>query len=228
MRRVAIAITSLAIVISLAACGSQPTDLQHITSEPQSVESFSAEETEIETTEIEITGAETEVSTLESEVTTETTEVEVEEDTVESEIIIETTGVETAEADETSEALVYDIYSDSDIVTGVQEICEVGGVILVGGLTESDGAYGPTFVFQITNTNEYDVNVTLTNTSVNGFTADRHTDKMLTAGETIVDKIVIISYDNNGNFFEEVNTLGIKVTVDGGSSRTEMEFEVGF
>ena len=210
MRRVAIAITSLAIVISLAACGSQPTDLQHITSEPQSVESFSAEETEIETTEIEITGAETEVNTLESEV------------------ITETTGVETAEVDETSEVSTYDIYNDSDIVTGVQEICEVGGVILVGGLTESDGAYGPTFVFQITNTNEYDVNVTLTNTSVNGFIADRHTDKMLTAGETIVDKIVIISYDDNGNFFEEVNTLGIKVTVDGGSSRTEMEFEVGF
>ena len=210
MRRVAIAITSLAIVISLAACGSQPTDLQHITSEPQSVESFSAEETEIETTEIEITGAETEVNTLESEV------------------ITETTGVETAEVDETSEVSTYDIYNDSDIVTGVQEICEVGGVILVGGLTESDGAYGPTFVFQITNTNEYDVNVTLTNTSVNGFIADRHTDKILTAGETIVDKIVIISYDDNGNFFEEVNTLGIKVAVDGGSSRTEMEFEVGF
>lgn len=215
MRRVAIAITSLAIVISLAACGSQPTDLQHITSEPQSVESFSAEETEIETTEIEtteieITGAETEVNTLESEV------------------ITETTGVETAEVDETSEVSTYDIYNDSDIVTGVQEICEVGGVILVGGLTESDGAYGPTFVFQITNTNEYDVNVTLTNTSVNGFTADRHTDKMLTAGETIVDKIVIISYDDNGNFFEEVNTLGIKVAVNGDSSRTEMEFEVGF
>ena len=210
MRRVAIAITSLAIVISLAACGSQPTDLQHITSEPQSVESFSAEETEIETTEIEITGAETEVNTLESEV------------------ITETTGVETAEVDETSEVLTYDIYSDSDIVTGVQEICEVGGVVLVGGLTESDGAYGPTFVFQITNTNEYDVNVTLTNTSVNGFTADRHTDKMLTAGETIVDKIVIISYDDNGNFFEEVNTLGIKIAVNGDSSRTEMEFEVGF
>ena len=210
MRRVAIAITSLAIVISLAACGSQPTDLQHITSEPQSVESFSAEETEIETTEIEITGAETEVSTLESEV------------------ITETTGVETAEVDETSEVSTYDIYNDSDIITGVQEICEVGGVILVGGLTESDGAYGPTFVFQITNTNEYDVNVTLTNTSVNGFTADRHTDKMLTAGETIVDKIVIISYDDNGNFFEEVNTLGIKVAVNGDSSRTEMEFEVGF
>ena len=215
MRRVAIAITSLAIVISLAACGSQPTDLQHITSEPQSVESFSAEETEIETTEIETTeiettGAETEVSTLESEV------------------ITETTGVETAEVDETSEVSTYDIYNDSDIVTGVQEICEVGGVILVGGLTESDGAYGPTFVFQITNTNEYDVNVTLTNTSVNGFTADRHTDKMLTAGETIVDKIVIISYDDNGNFFEEVNTLGIKVAVNGDSSRTEMEFEVGF
>ena len=213
MRRVAI--TSLAIVISLAACGSQPTDLQHITSEPQSVESFSAEETEIETTEIEtteieITGAETEVNTLESEV------------------ITETTGVETAEVDETSEVSTYDIYNDSDIVTGVQEICEVGGVILVGGLTESDGAYGPTFVFQITNTNEYDVNVTLTNTSVNGFTADRHTDKMLTAGETIVDKIVIISYDDNGNFFEEVNTLGIKVAVNGDSSRTEMEFEVGF
>ena len=163
MKRVAIAITSLAIVISLAACGSQPTVLQHITSEPQSVESFSAEETEIETTEIEtteieITGAETEVNTLESEV------------------ITETTGVETAEVDETSEVSTYDIYNDSDIVTGVQEICEVGGVILVGGLTESDGAYGPTFVFQITNTNEYDVNVTLTNTSVNGFTADRHTD----------------------------------------------------
>ena len=215
MRRVAIAITSLAIVISLAACGSQPTDLQHITSEPQSVESFSAEETEIETTEIEtteieITGAETEVSTLESEV------------------ITETTGVETAEVDETSEVSTYDIYNDSDIITGVQEICEVGGVILVGGLTESDGAYGPTFVFHITNTNEYDVNVTLTNTSVNGFTADRHTDKMLTAGETIVDKIVIISYDDNGNFFEEVNTLGIKVAVNGDSSRTEMEFEVGF
>lgn len=215
MRRVAIAITSLAIVISLAACGSQPTDLQHITSEPQSVESFSAEETEIETTEIEtteieITGAETEVNTLESEV------------------ITETTGVETAEVDETSEVSTYDIYNDSDIVTGVQEICEVGGVILVGGLTESDGAYGPTFVFQITNTNEYDVNVTLTNTSVNGFIADRHTDKMLTAGETIVDKIVIISYDDNGNFFEEVNTLGIKVAVNGDSSRTEMEFEVGF
>lgn len=215
MRRVAIAITSLAIVISLAACGSQPTDLQHITSEPQSVESFSAEETEIETTEIEtteieITGAETEVNTLESEV------------------ITETTGVETAEVDETSEVSTYDIYNDSDIVTGVQEICEVGGVILVGGLTESDGAYGPTFVFQITNTNEYDVNVTLTNTSVNGFTADRHTDKMLTAGETIVDKIVIISYDDNGNFFEEVNTLGIRVAVNGDSSRTEMEFEVGF
>lgn len=215
MRRVAIAITSLAIVISLAACGSQPTDLQHITSEPQSVESFSAEETEIETTEIEtteieITGAETEVNILESEV------------------ITETTGVETAEVDETSEVSTYDIYNDSDIVTGVQEICEVGGVILVGGLTESDGAYGPTFVFQITNTNEYDVNVTLTNTSVNGFTADRHTDKMLTAGETIVDKIVIISYDDNGNFFEEVNTLGIKVAVNGDSSRTEMEFEVGF
>lgn len=215
MKRVAIAITSLAIVISLAACGSQPTDLQHITSEPQSVESFSAEETEIETTEIEtteieITGAETEVNTLESEV------------------ITETTGVETAEVDETSEVSTYDIYNDSDIVTGVQEICEVGGVILVGGLTESDGAYGPTFVFQITNTNEYDVNVTLTNTSVNGFTADRHTDKMLTAGETIVDKIVIISYDDNGNFFEEVNTLGIKVAVNGDSSRTEMEFEVGF
>lgn len=210
MRRVAIAITSLAIVISLAACGSQPTDLQHITSEPQSVESFSAEETEIETTEIEATGEETEVSTLESEV------------------ITETTGVETAEVDETSEVSTYDIYNDSDIVTGVQEICEVGGVILVGGLTESDGAYGPTFVFQITNTNEYDVNVTLTNTSVNGFTADRHTDKMLTAGETIVDKIVIISYDDNGNFFEEVNTLGIKVAVNGDSSRTEMEFEVGF
>lgn len=215
MRRVAIAITSLAIVISLAACGSQPTDLQHITSEPQSVESFSAEETEIETTEvetteIETTGAETEVSTLESEV------------------ITETTGVETAEVDETSEVSTYDIYNDSDIVTGVQEICEVGGVILVGGLTESDGAYGPTFVFQITNTNEYDVNVTLTNTSVNGFTADRHTDKMLTAGETIVDKIVIISYDDNGNFFEEVNALGIRVAVNGDSSRTEMEFEVGF
>lgn len=215
MRRVAIAITSLAIVISLAACGSQPTDLQHITSEPQSVESFSVEETEIETTEIEtteieITGAETEVNTLESEV------------------ITETTGVETAEVDETSEVSTYDIYNDSDIVTGVQEICEVGGVILVGGLTESDGAYGPTFVFQITNTNEYDVNVTLTNTSVNGFTADRHTDKMLTAGETIVDKIVIISYDDNGNFFEEVNTLGIKIAVNGDSSRTEMEFEVGF
>lgn len=215
MKRVAIAITSLAIVISLAACGSQPTDLQHITSEPQSVESFSAEETEIETTEIEtteieITGAETEVNTLESEV------------------ITETTGVETAEVDETSEVSTYDIYNDSDIVTGVQEICEVGGVILVGGLTESDGAYGPTFVFQITNTNEYDVNVTLTNTSVNGFTADRHTDKMLTAGETIVDNIVIISYDDNGNFFEEVNTLGIKVAVNGDSSRTEMEFEVGF
>lgn len=215
MRRVAIAITSLAIVISLAACGSQPTDLQHITSEPQSAESFSAEETEIETTEIEtteieITGAETEVNTLESEV------------------ITETTGVETAEVDETSEVSTYDIYNDSDIVTGVQEICEVGGVILVGGLTESDGAYGPTFVFQITNTNEYDVNVTLTNTSVNGFTADRHTDKMLTAGETIVDKIVIISYDDSGNFFEEVNTLGIKVAVNGDSSRTEMEFEVGF
>ena len=215
MKRVAIAITSLAIVISLAACGSQPTDLQHITSEPQSVESFSAEETEIETTEIEtteieITGAETEVNTLESEV------------------ITETTGVETAEVDETSEVSTYNIYNDSDIVTGVQEICEVGGVILVGGLTESDGAYGPTFVFQITNTNEYDVNVTLTNTSVNGFTADRHTDKMLTAGETIVDNIVIISYDDNGNFFEEVNTLGIKVAVNGDSSRTEMEFEVGF
>lgn len=215
MRRVAIAITSLAIVISLAACGSQPTDLQHITSEPQSVESFSAEETEIETTEIEtteieITGAETEVNTLESEV------------------ITETTGVETAEVDETSEVSTYDIYNDSDIVTGVQEICEVGGVILVGGLTESDGAYGPTFVFQITNTNEYDVNVTLTNTSVNGFIADRHTDKMLTAGETIVDKIVIISYDDNGNFFEEVNALGIRVAVNGDSSRTEMEFEVGF
>lgn len=228
MRRVAIAITSLAIVISLAACGSQPTDLQHITSEPQSVESFSAEETEIETTEIEATGEETEVSTLESEVTTETTEVEVEEDTVESEIIIETTGVETAEADETSEVSTYDIYNDSDIVTGVQEICEVGGVILVGGLTESDGAYGPTFIFQITNTNDYDVNVTMANTSVNGFAADRYTDKMLTAGETIVDKIVIISYDDNGNFFEEVNTLGIKVAVNGDSSRTEMEFEVGF
>ena len=210
MRRVAIAITSLAIVISLAACGSQPTDLQHITSEPQSVESFSVEETGVETTEIEATGEETEVNTLESEV------------------ITETTGVETAEADETSEVLTYDIYSDSDIVTGVQEICEVGGVVLVGGLTESDGAYGPTFVFQITNTNEYDVNVTLTNTSVNGFIADRHTDKMLTAGETIVDKIVIISYDDNGNFFEEVNTLGIKVAVNGDSSRTEMEFEVGF
>lgn len=215
MRRVAIAITSLAIVISLAACGSQPTDLQHITSEPQSVESFSAEETEIETTEIEtteieITGAETEVNTLESEV------------------ITETTGVETAEVDETSEVSTYDIYNDSDIVTGVQEICEVGGVILVGGLTESDGAYGPTFVFQITNTNEYDVNVTMANTSVNGFAADRYTDKMLTAGEAIVDNIVIISYDDNGDFFEEVNTLGIKVTVDGGSSRTEMEFEVGF
>lgn len=215
MRRVAIAITSLAIVISLAACGSQPTDLQHITSEPQSVESFSAEETEIEATEVEateveITGAETEVSTLESEV------------------ITETTGVETAEVDETSEVSTYDIYNDSDIVTGVQEICEVGGVILVGGLTESDGAYGPTFIFQITNTNDYDVNVTMANTSVNGFAADRYTDKMLTAGETIVDNIVIISYDNNGNFFEEVNTLGIKVTVDGGSSRTEMEFEVGF
>lgn len=215
MKRVATAITSLVMVISLAACGSQPTDLQHITSEPQSVESFSAEETEIETTEIEtteieITGAETEVNTLESEV------------------ITETTGVETAEVDETSEVSTYDIYNDSDIVTGVQEICEVGGVILVGGLTESDGAYGPTFVFQITNNNEYDVNVTLTNTSVNGFIADRHTDKMLTAGETIVDKIVIISYDDNGNFFEEVNALGIRVAVNGDSSRTEMEFEVGF
>lgn len=225
MRRVAIAITSLAIVISLAACGSQPTDLQHITSEPQSVESFSAEETEIETTEIETTEIEaTEVETTEIETTGAETEVS----TLESEVITETTGVETAEVDETSEVSTYDIYNDSDIVTGVQEICEVGGVILVGGLTESDGAYGPTFVFQITNTNEYDVNVTLTNTSVNGFIADRHTDKMLTAGETIVDKIVIISYDDNGNFFEEVNTLGIKVTVDGGSSRTEMEFEVGF
>ena len=51
---------------------------------------------------------------------------------------------------------------------------------------------------------------------------------MLTAGETIVDNIVIISYDDNGNFFEEVNTLGIKVAVNGDSSRTEMEFEVGF
>lgn len=225
MRKVAIAITSLAIVISLAACGSQPTDLQHITSEPQSVESFSAEETEIETTEIETTEIEaTEVETTEIETTGAETEVS----TLESEVITETTGVETAEVDETSEVSTYDIYNDSDIVTGVQEICEVGGVILVGGLTESDGAYGPTFVFQITNTNEYDVNVTLTNTSVNGFIADRHTDKMLTAGETIVDKIVIISYDDNGNFFEEVNTLGIKVTVDGGSSRTEMEFEVGF
>lgn len=220
MRRVAIAITSLAIVISLAACGSQPTDLQHITSEPQSVESFSAEETEIETTEIEAT----EVEATEVEITGAETEV----NTLESEVITETTGVETAEVDETSEVSTYDIYNDSDIVTGVQEICEVGGVILVGGLTESDGAYGPTFVFQITNTNEYDVNVTLTNTSVNGFTADRHTDKMLTAGETIVDKIVIISYDDNGNFFEEVNTLGIKVAVNGDSSRTEMEFEVGF
>lgn len=225
MRRVAIAITSLAIVISLAACGSQPTDLQHITSEPQSVESFSAEETEIETTEIETTEVEaTEVETTEIETTGAETEV----NTLESEVITETTGVETAEVDETSEVSTYDIYNDSDIVTGVQEICEVGGVILVGGLTESDGAYGPTFVFQITNTNEYDVNVTLTNTSVNGFTADRHTDKMLTAGETIVDKIVIISYDDNGNFFEEVNTLGIKVAVNGDSSRTEMEFEVGF